>query len=160
MALFAKKEAPASDKISQNIDRLEEGIKNDIAWRDEMGAWSKRFGFAALGFVVLLVVAKAPILLAGAVISGVGFGVAKLVQNSYENSLNRKYETQANLVVAQNLAQKGGPGASNAPSEGLSKAFSAGAELSQLQKEVKDLKEQIDVKPVVLDKPVHRNPAP
>ena len=86
MALFAKKEAPASDKISQNIDRLEEGIKNDIAWRDEMGAWSKRFGFAALGFVVLLVVAKAPILLAGAVISGVGFGVAKLVQNSYENS--------------------------------------------------------------------------
>lgn len=159
MKLFAKKEAPASDKITQNIDRLEEGIKRDIAWRDEMGAWSKRFGFAALGFVVLLVVAKAPILLAGAVVSGVGFGVAKLVQNSYENSLNKKYETQANLVVAQNLAQKASPQASNAPSEGLSKAFSAEAELGQLQKEVKDLKEQIDVKPVVLDKPVHRPPA-
>jgi hypothetical protein len=160
MALFAKKEAPASDKISENIDRIEQGIKRDIAHRDEMSSWSKRFGFAALGFVALLVIAKAPILLAGALISGVGFGVAKMVQHSYENSLNKKYETQANLVVAQNLAQKGGPQASNAPSEGLSKAFSAGAELSQLQKEVKDLKEQIDVKPVVLDKPVHRNPAP
>lgn len=155
MALFAKKEAPASDKISQNIDRLEEGIKRDIAWRDEMGAWSKRFGFAALGFVVLLVVAKAPILLAGAVISGVGFGVAKLVQNSYENSLNKKYETQANLVVAQNLAQKNEPG--HAPQPGAAPAFNA--QVNQLQQDVKDLKDQMDVKPVVLDKPVHRNHA-
>jgi hypothetical protein len=156
MPLSAKKEAPAAaDKISQNIDRLEEGIKNDIAWRDEMGAWSKRFGFAALGFVALLIVAKAPVILAAVVVSGVGFGVTKLVQNSYENSLNKKYETQANLVVAQQLAHKNEPG--SAPQPGAAPAFNAEADkLGQLQKDVKDLKEQLEVKPVVLDKPVHR----
>lgn len=157
MPLFAKKEAaPATDKISQNIDRLEEGIKNDIAWRDEMGAWSKRFGFAALGFVALMIVVKAPVILAAVVVSGVGFGVTKLVQNSYENSLNKKYETQANLVVAQQLAQKNEPG--NAPQPGVAPAFNA--QVNQLQQDVKELKDQLEVKPVVLDKPVHRNPAP
>jgi hypothetical protein len=160
MALFAKKEAPASDKISQNIDRLEEGIKNDIAWRDEMGAWSKRFGFGALGFVALIVIVHAPIFVTGAALCAVGFGVSKMVQNSYESSLNKKYETQANLVVAQQLADKAGPQAANVP-QAAGPAFNAEADrVSQLQKDVKDLKEQIDVKPVVLDKPVHRNQAP
>lgn len=161
---FFEKETPtetaASRKIAKSLETLEGQIQSDVESRDEASRWSSRLGTVAIALGVLVVIAKAPIIMAGFAVSALGWGVARMIRQGYEDSIAKKLETKAKLTLAEEAARiigKPEPAAANKP--GIRDAYNAKSEpdadrITALEERIRALQDEIGgKKPVVLDKP-------
>lgn len=167
MRFFSRKEeAPvetaASRKIAKSIQELDESLQKDVESRDNMGRWSSRLGTTALviGAIFLLTPIKVPLVLGAGVIAGVGYGITRMMRQEYDDTIAKKLESKAKLELVEEAARvvgkPVGPSAGNTPKisgEYNAKSDPEAERIAAIEARIKALQEELDGKPVVLDKP-------
>lgn len=147
---FGKNKKDPTARIEQSLDTLEKDIQDTSASRSFWRKWCN--GSAALAGISLLlvVVVKAPVIipftllcLASSVVSGViGFDI--------ERSLNRKYQAQASMLQARELAAVSEKTLDNAPKPASD--FDTAAKVGDLERRVGELESEVKLEPVDLSK--------
>lgn len=149
-----KKQEQSADlvQIEKNLARLERGIHEDLTRIQELNKLSRKCVVGAFVCMGALVVIKAPVVLLGALACAGAAGVCAVVSAVKDRALNDKYEAQANLTLAKELALKTREQAS-ALLSGTGREFDDAARIRALEETVADLKEQLEEKPVEIVKP-------
>lgn len=149
-----------SSSIESKLEQIEQSIREELKKKQELGKVAKTF--AIIGGICLagVVLVKAPIFMLGAVAAGAGYAATSWARSNCEERLDNKYQTQATLMIAQEAARKGQePSAGMAPEAGLKAGFQTANSnngpdrVSELEETVEELRQQVEGKPVPLDKP-------
>ena len=167
MSIFSRKEeAPvetaASRKIAKSIEELDAALQKDIESRDNMGLWSSRLGTTALvvGALFLLTPIKVPLVLGIGAIAGVGYGIMRMLRQECDDNIAKKLESKAKLELVEEAARAVGkpvgPSAANTPKisgEYNAKSDPEAERIAAIEERIKALQDELEGKPVVLDKP-------
>ncbi|MFN7114481.1 MAG: hypothetical protein ACK4PK_09025 [Alphaproteobacteria bacterium] len=151
-----------SSSIESKLEQIEQSIRQELKNKQELGAVAKTFAIIGAVCIAGVVLVKAPIFLLGAAAAGTGFAVTSWMRGKSDNRLDRQYQTQASLLIAQEAGRKGQePSMGMSPEAGLKPGFAQSANnnaadadrVEKLAETVEDLRQQVEGKPAALDKP-------
>lgn len=147
-----------SSSIESKLVQIEEAIQQDLQKKGRLGGVARNFAIVGGICVLGLVLVKAPVFLMGAAVAGAGFAVTSWMRSECDKGLDRKYQTQATLLIAQE-AQRGGAEPAPKPSadenlrSGFAQTAAPDARIDKLEEAVDELRRDVGAPPATLDKP-------
>jgi hypothetical protein len=133
---------------------LRTDLHDSRAYLKKVAGWSGNLLGAAvgLGLLTILTPIKIPLLAGVALLSLIGYGVTRVIKQSVEEGIEDKQRQIEKMLTGPAPAAPTGP--APAPGKKVSGAYNAEASrIEALEKRVKQLQDEIEGKPVVLDKP-------
>lgn len=171
MALYNKDASPAipaAVKIAESLLELQKEIRDDILSRKKYADWSSNCAGLAIGLGLLTIFTpiKIPLLAGVAGLAFLGWVVTKQFKQSLDEGLIEKHKRQEELMIAHEAAlsapapvpthalKASSGGAAGGAKPKLAANYNAEAgRIEALEKRLQQLREEMDGKPMPLDKP-------
>lgn len=148
--LFGKGKKDAAARIEQSLDTIEQDIQDTIASRGFWQTWRNSSAIMAGVSFALIVIVKAPMIIPFALLCCASTAVSGFICAERERSLNRKYEAQASMLQARELAAASEKTLDNAPKPASD--FDTAAKVDNLERRVGELEAEVKLEPVDLSK--------
>lgn len=146
---------PTPLQLRESLETLREDLRDSRAYLKKVSGWSSNLLGAAvgLGLITLLFPIKIPLIAAGALLSVIGYGVTRVIKQSVEEGIDEK-QKQVEKLLSGPAPVAAAHDPAPAPAKKVTSAYnSEAARIEALEKRMKQLQDEIDGKPVVLDKP-------